>query len=73
MWQQSYSAIAQGLKAEQVWKVWADVNQWHTWQDDIEYANLKGDFSRGNVLRFKPKGGPKFDLELIKSSRMLCS
>jgi hypothetical protein len=66
MWQQSYSAIAQGLKAEQVWKVWADVNQWHTWQDDIEYANLEGDFSRGNVLRFKPKGGPKFNLELIK-------
>lgn len=66
MWSKTYSIKATDLKADQVWKVWADVNQWHTWQDDIEYAKLDGEFKKGNVFRFKPKGGPKFNIELTK-------
>ena len=66
MWSKSYSKTVRGLDAGQVWKVWADVNQWHTWQEDIEYATLDGEFKDGNVLRFKPKGGPKIKLELTR-------
>jgi hypothetical protein len=66
MWSKSYSKTVKGLKARQVWKVWADVNQWHTWQDDIEFAELDGDFKKGNVIRFRPKGGPNISLELTK-------
>lgn len=66
MWSKSYSKTVRGLKASQVWKVWADVNQWHTWQDDIEYAELHGEFKKGNAFRFKPKGGPKLNIELTR-------
>jgi len=66
MWSKSYSKTVKGLTVSQVWKVWADVNQWHTWQDDIEYATLDGEFKKGNSFRFKPKGGPKFNIELIR-------
>ena len=66
MWSKSYSKTVKGLKASQVWKVWADVNQWHTWQNDIEYAKLDGEFKKGNAFHFKPKGGPTFNIELTK-------
>jgi hypothetical protein len=66
MWSKSYSKKVQGLKVEQVWKVWTDINRWHTWQSDIEYAKLVGDFKVGNVFVLKPKGGPKVKIELIR-------
>jgi hypothetical protein len=66
MWTKSYSKMVKGLKANQVWKVWADVNQWHTWQADLEYAKLDGEFKQGNVFRLKPKGGPNVNIELVK-------
>lgn len=66
MWSKSYSKTVEGLNASQVWKVWSDINQWHTWQDDIEYAQLDGEFKTGNVFRFKPKGGPNIKIELTE-------
>ena len=66
MWTKSYSRSVENLNATQVWAVWTDVNQWHTWQDDIEYAKLNGEFEKGNVIHFKPKGGPNIKLELTE-------
>jgi len=66
MWNKSYSKTVEGLNASQIWKVWTDVNQWHTWQDDIEYAKLDGEFREGSVFRFKPKGGPNIKIELTE-------
>ena len=66
MWSRSYSTTVKGLKANQVWKVWTDVNRWHTWQDDIDYAKLDGEFKSGTIFRFKPKGAPKINIELTK-------
>ena len=66
MWSKTYSKKVQGLKAEQAWKVWTDLNQWHTWQSDIEYAKLEGEFKVGNTFLLKPKGGPRVNIEIIK-------
>jgi uncharacterized protein YndB with AHSA1/START domain len=66
MWRKSYSKTVKGLQAEQVWKVWTDINQWHSWQGDIDYAKLEGDFKVGNSFLLKPKGGPKVRIELIR-------
>lgn len=66
MWTRSYSKKIKGLSKELVWEVWTDVNQWHMWQDDIEYAKLEGGFEKGGIIRFKPKGGPKIKLHLIE-------
>lgn len=66
MWTMGYKKTVKGLSTAQVWKVWSDVNQWHTWQDDIEYAKLDGEFTKGNVFRFKPKGGPEIKIELTE-------
>jgi len=64
MWSRSYRATVTGLTVGRLWQVWTDVNQWHTWQHDIEYATLDGEFDAGNIIHFKPKGGPRLALEL---------
>ncbi|HPY40002.1 MAG TPA: SRPBCC domain-containing protein [Thiolinea sp.] len=66
MWTQTYTKTVDGLSAERVWKAWTDINQWHTWQDDIEHASLEGEFKAGNSFRFKPKGGPTIKIELTE-------
>jgi hypothetical protein len=60
----TYSTVVTDLSAEQVWKVWSDVDRWHQWQDDIEFAILSGPFQRGSTFKFRPKGGPTIDIEL---------
>ncbi|MFZ2959411.1 MAG: polyketide cyclase [Candidatus Ozemobacteraceae bacterium] len=64
MWSKSFNTRVRGLTAPQVWKVWTDVNQWHKWQPDIEYARLTGEFQEGNTFLFKPQGGSEIKIEL---------
>jgi hypothetical protein len=66
MWTKSYSQTVKDLSAERVWDVWTDVNQWHAWQDDVEYACLDGAFESGKKFAFRPKGGPDIEIELTE-------
>jgi len=54
MWSKCYSRKMEGLNANQIWDVWTDVNQWHTWRDDIKSAKLGGDFKQSTS---NPKEG----------------
>lgn len=67
MWTRTHSKTVTGLTADQIWKVWTDVNAWHTWQPDIEHARLDGDFVVGNTFQLKPKGAPKVTIEIVKA------
>lgn len=66
MWSKTYSKKVTGLELEHIWAVWADINNWHEWHDDIEYAKLSGEFAVGNKFILKPKNGPKVNIELIE-------
>ncbi|HEY1990983.1 MAG TPA: SRPBCC family protein [Gammaproteobacteria bacterium] len=66
MWCKTHSMSFEAVRPEQVWKVWSDVNQWHAWQPDIEYARLDGEFATGKTFRFRPKGGPELGIELTE-------
>ena len=52
-------------KKEQVWKLWADVANWNTWDSTVESSKLHGDFSIGAKGVVKPVGGPKYKFEII--------
>jgi len=52
---------------EQMWRLFADVNNWHTWDDGIEYAQMTGKFEQGNHFILKPRGGPKVKLTLVET------
>jgi hypothetical protein len=64
MWQVQYEKIFPSLQSGAVWTVWSDVDHWHEWDADIEYATLSGPFAVGSELVLKPKGGPKVRIQL---------
>ena len=39
MWSKTYSITTNEVAREQMWKLFADVNGWHTWDRGVEYAN----------------------------------
>ena len=66
MWKRTYSVITKEVTKEQLWKLFADVNNWHTWDTGIEYAKMEGDFKTGNSFLLKPKGGPELNIKLLE-------
>lgn len=66
MWKKTHSVLTKAVTKEQIWQLFADVNNWHIWDDDIEYAHLQGKFEKGNFILLKPKGGPKVKIELVE-------
>jgi len=64
MWTQSYSKTFKDLKKEDVWNVWADVNNWPKWDKELEYCKMDGAFSENNQFILKPIDGPKVKIIL---------
>ena len=52
-------------KKEQVWKLWADVDNWNSWDSTVGSSKLHGDFSIGAKGVVKPVGGSKYKFEII--------
>ena len=67
MWTRSYSIVTKEVTKEQMWKLFADVNNWHTWDNGIEFAKIDGKFEKGNHFMLRPKGGPNVKVELLET------
>ncbi len=67
MWTQSHSTVTKEVTKEQLWRLFANVDQWHTWDEGVEYAKLEGKFEQGNHFILKPKGGPKVKIKLVET------
>jgi hypothetical protein len=66
MWTKTYSKVYPGVKKEDVWSLWTDVNGWTKWHGDLDYCKLEGDFAVGNHFELKPKGAPVVKIELVE-------
>jgi len=67
MWTKSHSIVTNDVTKEQMWKLFANVNEWHTWDEGIEYAKIEGKFEKGNHFLLRPKGGPNVKVELLET------
>lgn len=67
MWTKSYSIVTEEVTKEQMWKLISDVNNWHTWDEGIEFAKMEGKFLKGNKILLKPKGGPNVNIEILET------
>lgn len=67
MWTKSHSIVTKEVTKEQIWHLFSDVNNWHTWDKSIEFAQLEGKFEKGNHFTFQPKGGPKLKLQIVEA------
>lgn len=56
MWTRIYSKTFQGIKRQDIWRIWADVNSWPLWHEDLDYCKLDGDFVVGSHFMLKPTG-----------------
>jgi hypothetical protein len=74
MWSKSHAIVTNEVSKEQMWNLFADVNNWHTWDEGIEFAKMTGEFEKGNYFTLRPKGGPNVKvvlLEAVKNKRFL--
>jgi len=69
MWTKTHSILTKDVSKAQIWKLFADVNNWHTWDEGIEYARLDGAFEKGNHFMLKPKGGPEVKVTLLETTK----
>lgn len=66
MWTRSHTIVTKDVTKEQMWQLFADVNNWQTWDQGIEYARMNGKFEKGNYFTLRPKGGPDVKIELYE-------
>lgn len=67
MWTKSHSIVTKEVTKEQMWKLFEDVNNWHQWDDGIEFAKMEGKFEKGNFFTLRPKGGPNVKVLLLET------
>lgn len=64
MWVKSYSKVYPDVKKEAIWRLWADVNNWPTWDKELEYCQMDAPFTEGSQFILKPIKGPKVKITL---------
>lgn len=65
-WEKTHTMSVTGIEKSRIWSVWEDVNQWHLWDTEIEYARLREPFQEGAVFELKPKGGPRVKIKIVR-------
>lgn len=66
MWLKSHSTVYKDVRKEDIWRLWADINNYTKWHDDLDFCKLDGAFVVGNYFMLKPKGAPTFKVEIIE-------
>lgn len=59
MWQFEHSVESKQGSAQEVWKIWSDVENWSQWDPQIEWSRCDGPFEKGSTIELKPRGAPK--------------
>jgi hypothetical protein len=59
----SYTATADA-SVEDIWAIWADVNNWGKWDSGIEHSEISTNFKAGNAFSLTPRGGEPIQVTL---------
>jgi hypothetical protein len=66
MWEKSYSTTAENLNPGQIWEIWSNIDIRSQWDDDTEWAEIKGPFCQGAFFYMKIQNGPKLKMEITE-------
>lgn len=66
MWQQTYRQTFQGIDQKTVWSIWADVDHYEDWHDDLDYCRLHGEFVEDSYFVLKPSGAPEVKVHITE-------
>jgi Polyketide cyclase / dehydrase and lipid transport len=53
------ASVETNAPPETVWALWTDVENWPTWDQEVQHAKIQGPFATGTKGTLKPKGGPQ--------------
>ena len=56
---------------QSIFEIYADVENWSTWDKEVEYSSIQGTFQTGATGELKPKDAPKskiFFTEVVKDT-----
>ena len=53
---------------EAIWRLWADVASWSTWNTDIEKIEISGPFAAGSEITMTPAGQDPVQLRIAEAS-----
>ncbi|NRR31902.1 SRPBCC family protein [Oxalobacteraceae bacterium] len=59
----SYTATADA-SVEDIWAIWADINNWDKWDSGIEHSAIEANFKAGNSFSLTPRGGEPIQVTL---------
>jgi uncharacterized protein YndB with AHSA1/START domain len=65
MWSNEAS-VQTSASPEQIWRLWADVESWPDWNDEIERIELIGDFESGSRILMTPFGEEQVELVIAE-------
>jgi uncharacterized protein YndB with AHSA1/START domain len=60
-------AVETTASAQDVWRLWADVAGWPTWNGDVERIELDGPFATGSTIVMTPKGDDAVELAIVEA------
>jgi len=66
MWTKSHSIVTKEATREQMWRLFSDINNWHVWNKEIEFAKLEGKFEAGNHYVIQQKNGRTVKVKLLE-------
>jgi len=66
MWTKTFSQVYTGVKRQDIWALWTDIDNWPKWHGDLESCQLQGTFKAGNYFLLKPKGMRAFKIMLTE-------
>lgn len=70
MWHTTHFLTVDPALRSAIWAIWADVDRWHEWDLDLEFARLDGTFAAGQTFTLRPKGGPTVPITLLRADAM---
>ena len=66
MWEYE-NAIETSAAPEAIWRIWADVDSWGTWNAEIEKIEINGPFAAGTQILMTPPGDDPIPLVIAEA------
>lgn len=63
MWKFDYEKETD-VSVDKLWAVLKDIEQWHKWDNEIEYCKLHGTVAKGETYTLKSKIAPKIKITI---------
>ena|SRR5436305_12170560 len=66
MWSTEHSTETRAAP-ETIWQLWSNVDEWPTWNADLDRVELTGPFAEGSAITMFPRGEDPIELTIAEA------